>query len=181
LEREAGATEAAMLLDRLQAGLTSAALELVDPELWVTMVSDIRLAFQPKARRDSIGEQIAGLSEEATFRRLVLYAAISVVPDAQLNEAATAQAIVLLEALRNARDAFISSAVAAWVVKYWRKVLTQRSFALSSPALLLQEFTSVGNGEDIASAVRVLLAAEVATGAHFSQSVRAGLRKFVDE
>jgi tetratricopeptide (TPR) repeat protein len=176
LEHGARKKEATALLDRLEAGLASHETEPADSELWMSCISDMRLAFQTGATRGMVGEQIAGLEGEETFRRTLLYLAITTVGDTHLAEAATAHAVVFPEALRNSRGEFISRGLATWLVSYWRRVVVERSFALSSPAFLRQEFATGSIQGDVASAARVLLAAEAATGARFDHIVRVALR-----
>ena len=144
-------------------------------QYWQHMLRELRIAFSPLATRETIHEQIRALAENEAFLRLLIYIALSCVPNATIRECCEAQAAAFCFLLRQNPDSKIMTEdIAIYVLRYWKYIAETRAFGLYNS----QAFTNAVRAIQwpaFSNIAALLLLAGNSTEARFSDSVRQSL------
>jgi hypothetical protein len=179
LVTEKGGSEAVRSLNDAERFIVSRSSDFMDIGYWVRILERMKLAFTPTTKKSAIDELLASVEPDDTFQRVVLYLALSKASDVRPATAASAQAAVFVfgDSIHSPGD-FVWKSLARWIIQFWRLESDERSFRLSSPLLLRQEFQSMPSTlQAVPAAARVLLAAEMATGATYDHAIHEKLRQ----
>ena len=147
---------------------------LLTYDMSVSMINNMRLAFDTEDQRQNITEILMSLKPDDHYERLVLYIALASQPSARPEEIVNTQAIVLPYVNEtSAYGDFTRKSISEWIIKSWYEELENRSFRLNTPQNLRKALEGIPRTSDLVSdAARVLLAAELATGSIFNKSTR---------
>ena len=149
---------------------------LIDLEFWRDTFRDLRLAFSPLATRETLLEQIRGMSDEG-LRLLPYCLALSRMPEISLSGSCGAQ-LVTFDFLFRALPAskLMIEDVTTFIFRYWRRVVSTEAFALRNAEGLIEAVRSIHEPTTSNVAALLLLAAE-ATDTRLSSELQESLTK----
>jgi len=173
--------EARSRLAHLHESIMREAATIGDPDYWLTLAESASMAFKEGANRSDLEHRLE-LVVEDSYQRVLLLLGLSLVGEVQLARSASVHGVVFVYIEQMAlTTGTAGAAFRRWLIDYWRSQVARRSFAFALPGLLRDELDLVGaRGVLPADVARVLLAAEVATGARFAADVRGDLVRIRD-
>jgi tetratricopeptide (TPR) repeat protein len=146
--------------------------ELVDPEYWKRMLRELRIVFSPLATPEILRGQIQALREDESLMRVLLYLAIANSDYGTLEECCGVQAVAfdfLLD--KEPGSKLMTRYLAIYILRFWRHVVETQRFALHNP-LRFRDATRIIQKPTFSNIALLLLLAENATGARFSDDLR---------
>jgi len=171
------------LVDKIQEAMVSVQESLLTYDRSVSIINNMRLAFDAKDQRQNISDILRTLKPDDHYERLILYIALASQPSARPEEVANTQAIVLPYVNETgAYGDFTRKSISEWIVKSWYEELEDRSFRLNTPSSLRKVLEGIPRTSDLVSdAARVLLAAEYSVGTTYNKGVRENLIEMTKE
>lgn len=179
LAKEAHGEAYGAMITELQAIFQESEHELVDPEYWSHMLRQVRIAFSPLVTGEILRGQIQALREDELLLRVLYYLALSNFPNATLEESCQAQAAAFDFLLRTEPvGKLMAEDVAAYLLRFWTHVAETQAFTPHSARFRnIVRAIQVPTFPNIA---RLLIVAESATGARFSDELRRRLIEVIE-
>jgi len=172
LAKEARGDAYGAMIMELQVIFQESEQELVDPEYWLHMLREIRIAFSPLATCEVLRGQIQALREDESLLRLLYYLALSNSPDATLEDCCGTQAVTFDFLLRTEPNGkLIARYLAVYILRFWRHVAETQASELHNP-LRFRKASRIIDAPTFSNIAVLLLLAENATGARFSDDLR---------
>ena len=173
------ADEAIRQINDVDACITACQSELAELSFWHGLLTFARMSFDSLGTRSSVLGCLHQKAQTENYReRLLLCVALCKVPDHQEIDVAGAQTVILQ--VCESKAVWVGVALFGlrrWILRYWRNVSEHRSFALSIPRILRNEVAQVSQDPNSSrGAARVLLAAQLATGANLDRTLIGFLR-----